>query len=113
MRFFGRIRSLFLITALVFPAAAAHAGSFNTKGLLKRNRYAGMRSMMYDGSWAPSGSYGRGTGVSSRRLDLLSISAAPTAFERSFVVRIARVFIDQVPVASIGDLRISLKIILE
>lgn len=93
-------KSFLLAAFMAVCASAASAESYSGR----RTRLA--RRM-------PSGSYAADRPGLSRRLDLLVMSPRASAFERSFVCRIAKWFIDEVPVAQFGSLRVHLKIILE
>ena len=96
---------LLAVACAAFSPGGARAGSFHMYGDPASRLFPGDAGVTVSGLW---GAGGRGA-----RLDLLRMDQSPSAFERSFVVRIARIFIDKVQVAQIAGLRIRLKIILE
>ena len=104
----ARIRAksfLLAVCGAAWSCGWAHAGSFQMYGGRVGARLDMDAAVHYTSLARP---------LSSRsRLDLLTLSPEPTAFERSFVCRIAKVFIDRVQVAQVAGLRIKFKIILE
>lgn len=93
-----KIRTIFLLLALVAPPA----WSADRGGIFRPRRSLGLVAYSPDWRARPQ-----------RPEYAPPLKRGPTPFERTFVVRAARIFLHPVPVAGLGGLRFRFKIILE